>query len=173
MKTIALVVFRADAPNSPDPVLDSTLKHLAELKAATTLFNADDELKIENQNFDALILYTNLNKVDSFKSNPQFENLILPFYQQSKPIGAIGSASVLSAHVLKKYHPLIAINESPELISELQKYRIQYEICPSNDYIADRDCKLLSTPANMNSQASFENTVVGVRLLLKELVEMA
>jgi enhancing lycopene biosynthesis protein 2 len=173
MKTIALIAFRADDHKTSDPVLDNTLTQLSEFKTDITFFSADAEINFENQNFDALILYTNLKSVDSFRHNPQFEALILPFYQQSKPIGAIGSVAVLVAHALKKHHPLIAINESLDLITALQKNRIQYEICPSNDYITDRDCKLLSTPANMNTETSLEETCIGVRLLLKELVEMA
>lgn len=110
---------------------------------------------------------------ENFKVHSQLQDVILKFHQQSKPIGAICISPFLVAQVLKKFNPLITLGESSEIIPRLKKMGIQHEICPSNDYITDRDCKLLTTPAYMNNDVSPFQVYTGIRLMTKELVEMA
>lgn len=110
---------------------------------------------------------------ENFKIHSQLQEIILQFHQQSKPIGAICISPFLVAQVLKKFNPLITLGESSELIPRLKKMNIQHEACPSNDYITDRDCKLLTTPAYMNEEVSPFQVYTGIRLMIKELVEMA
>ena len=110
---------------------------------------------------------------EKFSVHLSLEKAILKFHEQSKPIGAICIAPFLVAQVLKKYHPLITLGETSELIPRLKKMNIQHENCPSNDYITDRDCKLLSTPAYMNDEVTPFEVHTGIRLMIKELVEMA
>lgn len=109
----------------------------------------------------------------NFKVHAHLEKIILKFHEQSKPIGVICLAPFIAAQVLKKHKPLITLGESSELISHLKKMNVEHESCPSTDYITDRDCKLLSTPAFMNEEATPFSVYTGVRLMIKELVEMA
>ncbi len=110
---------------------------------------------------------------EKFEIHSALQNVILKFYQQSKPIGAICISPFLVAHVLKNHKPLITLGQSSELISTLSQFDIQHEACPSEDYITDRDCKVLSTPAYMNDHATPFEVYTGIRLMIKELVEMA
>lgn len=133
--------------------------------------------------FDALVLpggfgmLKNLSswvtEQENFEIHPALQEIVLHFHQQSKPIGAICITPFLVGNILKKYKPLITLGETSDLTPRLQKMNIQHETCPSDDYITDRDCKILSTPAYMNETASPFQVYTGIRLMLKELVEMA
>ena len=142
---------------------------------------AIDELIPED--FDALVipggsgLLKNLTTFSSngenFKVHAALEKIVLKFHEQSKPVGAICLAPFLVAQVLKKFKPLITLGETSELILHLKKMNTEHENCPSTDYITDRDCKLLSTPAYMNEDVTPFAVYTGIRLMIKELVEMA
>jgi enhancing lycopene biosynthesis protein 2 len=139
--------------------------------------------KLNPDDFDALVLpggsgllknlttYSTDN--DQFKVHGSLEKIILKFHQQSKPIGAICVAPFIVAQVLRKHKPLITLGETSDLITQLKKMNIQHENCPSTDYITDRDCKLLTTPAYMNNDVTPYSVYTGIRLMIKELVEMA
>lgn len=107
-----------------------------------------------------------------FSVHEQLAKVIESFYEKSKPIGAICIAPLLVAQVLKKNNPIITLGETSDIIPLLNKTTIQHEVCPTNDFITDRDCKIISTPAYMN-QASASDVYTGIRLMVKELVEMA
>ena len=110
---------------------------------------------------------------ENFKIHSHFSKVIAKFHQQSKPIGAICISPFLVGNILRSFHPLITLGETSELIPRLEKLKIQHEKCPSNDYITDRECKVLSTPAYMNPNATPFEVYTGIRLMIKELVEMA
>jgi enhancing lycopene biosynthesis protein 2 len=139
--------------------------------------------ELNPDDFDALVLpggsgvlknlTTYATDGDKFKVHATLEKIILKFHQQSKPIGAICIAPVIAAQVLKKYKPLITLGETSDIIPRLEKMNIQHENCPSTDYITDRDCKLLTTPAYMNDDVTPHSVYTGIRLMIKELVEMA
>lgn len=139
------------------------------------------ELNVDN--FDALIipggsgLLVNLTtfKTDGlkFKVHADLTRVIETFHSQSKPIGAICIAPLLVAKVLEVHKPFITLGEESGLIAELSKTQIQHEACPSNDFITDRDCKLVTSPAYMNEKYSPFEVYQGIRSLIKEVVEMA
>lgn len=168
MKKIALISAKLDKQNISAHL--STL--LSESKACAVAFDFDQMFNPED--FDALVIQGDLDQLKKmtsydadgifFEVQEPLKTLILKFYQQSKPIGAIGLASLIVAQALKKSKPLITLGETSDLIPQLSKLNIQHEACPSNDYITDRDCKLLSTPHAVST---------GVQLMIKELVEMA
>lgn len=168
MKKIALLTSKLDKQN----ISAHLYTLLAESKACAVAFDFDQMFNPED--FDALVIQGDLDQLKKmtsydadgifFEVQESLKTLILKFHQQSKPIGAIGLASIIVAQVLKKSKPLITLGETSDLIPQLSKLNIQHEACPSNDYIADRDCKLLSTPHSVST---------GVRLMIKELVEMA
>lgn len=110
---------------------------------------------------------------ENFKINPILQKIILKFHSQSKPIGAICISPFLVGNILRQFRPLVTLGETSELIPRLEKMNIQHEKCPTQDYITDRDCKVLSTPAYMNSKVSPFQVYTGIRLMIKELVEMA
>jgi enhancing lycopene biosynthesis protein 2 len=179
MKKIALIQLGAVNQNGSD-ITANINASLSEYDTQTILFSTIEELNADD--FDALIIPGNSHLLqdlttfntdgERFKVHETIEKIILKFYQQSKPIGVIGIAAVVAAQVLKKNRPLITLGETSDFISKLNKMNIQHEKCPSTDYITDRDCKLLSTPADMNEVTS-RSAYTGIRLMIKELVEMA
>lgn len=173
MKKIALVLLRAHTESGSEPIeFKYSLKILTEFQTQIDLYNVHSEdalSELQSEKYEALILLA----TPHASSNPTLEKIILSFYQHSKPIGAISFAALVVAKILTKYNPLITIGETSELIPTLTKMKVQHELCPSTDYIADRDCKLLSTPGTMNSHATPSDVYAGIKLMLKELVEMA
>lgn len=108
-----------------------------------------------------------------FTVHPELTRVVEEFHRESKPIGAICIAPFLVAQILKDHGPLITLGETSELISNLKKMGIEHEFCPSNDFITDRVCKIVSTPAYMNDQSSPFEVYSGIKLMIKELVEMS
>ena len=127
--------------------------------------------------YDALIVTDDKSKkIDTTKEikiNDTISLLIENFSSNSKPIAALGLGAFTVAYVLKKKNPLITLGEQSELILNLKKYNIQHESCPADDYITDRDCKILSTPQYLDPQSDFKKNEKGLTLLIKELYEMS
>lgn len=107
------------------------------------------------------------------KVNSDLEKVIQAFHQQSKPIGAICIAPLLVGKALEVHKPLITLGEVSPMIDLLKQTKIDHEMCPSTDFITDRECKIVSTPAYMNDKYSPFEIYTGIRLMVKELVEMA
>lgn len=105
--------------------------------------------------------------------NAEVARVITEFHAASKPIGAICIAPVLIARVLGKHKPTLTIGNDPETAAELQKTGAIHEECPVNDYISDRECKIVSTPAYMYGDAKPHEVFAGVFGLAHELVEWA
>lgn len=105
--------------------------------------------------------------------NPAVEKNILEFFEQSKPIGAICIAPVLLAKVLGKKKVTITIGDDPNVIAEIKKTGAQHEECPVDDYLTDRECKVVTTPAYMYDNASPHHVFEGIFGLAHELVEWA
>jgi enhancing lycopene biosynthesis protein 2 len=99
--------------------------------------------------------------------------LIMEFYQKSKPIAAICIAPVLIAKVLGSKKITLTVGESPSAIQEIRKTGALHEICPVDDFITDRDHKIITTPAYMYDQAKAHEVFIGISKLARELTEMA
>lgn len=105
--------------------------------------------------------------------NPEVRRVITEFHAASKPIGAICIAPVLVAKVLGEHKPTLTIGNDPETAAEIQKTGALHEECPVNDYISDRECKVVSTPAYMYGEAKPHEVFAGIFGLAHELVEWA
>lgn len=104
---------------------------------------------------------------------PEVEKLIQAFYQASKPIAAICIAPVLVAKVLGAKRVTVTLGNDPETIAEVLKTGAQHEICPVDDFVTDRETKVVTTPAYMYGTAKPHEVFKGIAGLAKELVEMA
>lgn len=104
---------------------------------------------------------------------PEVEKAILSFYSESKPIGAICIAPALIARVLGSKGVTVTIGEDRETAGEIQKTGAHHEICPVEDYVTDREHKVITTPAYMYADARPDQVFRGIQSLTKELVEMA
>lgn len=105
--------------------------------------------------------------------HPEVRRVILEFHNASKPIGAICIAPVLIARVLGNKKPTLTIGNDPATAAELQKTGAIHEECPVDDYISDRETKVVTTPAYMYDDARPNEVFAGIFGLVHELVEWA
>ncbi|WP_413559845.1 isoprenoid biosynthesis glyoxalase ElbB [Bdellovibrio sp. HCB209] len=105
--------------------------------------------------------------------NEDVKRVILEFYEASKPIGACCIAPVLLAKVLGKKKVTLTIGDDAATAAEIQKTGAQHEECPVDDYITDRETKVVTTPAYMYGNAKPNEVFAGIFGLAHELVEWA
>ncbi|HEX7676456.1 MAG TPA: isoprenoid biosynthesis protein ElbB, partial [Bdellovibrio sp.] len=105
--------------------------------------------------------------------NPDVKRVILDFHSASKPIGAICIAPVLLARVLGDKKVTVTIGDDQDTIAEILKTGAQHEECPVDDYITDRETKVVTTPAYMYGDAKPNEVFAGIFGLAHELVEWA
>lgn len=105
--------------------------------------------------------------------NPDVKRVIEEFHAASKPIGAVCIAPVLVAKVLGKFKPTLTIGDDAATAAEMVKAGAVHEECPVDDYISDRETKVVSTPAYMYSDAKPNEVFKGIFGLAHELVEWA
>lgn len=105
--------------------------------------------------------------------NPDVQRVVLEFHAASKPIGAICIAPVIIAKVLGAHKVTLTVGDDPETIAEILKTGAQHEECPVDDYITDRETKVVSTPAYMYGNAKPNEVFAGIFGLAHELVEWA
>lgn len=104
---------------------------------------------------------------------PEVRKAIEDFHRQEKAIAAICIAPVLLAKVLGSQNVTITIGNDKETIQEILKTGAQHEVCPVEDYMTDRHCKVITTPAYMYGSAQPHQVFNGIQSLVKEFVEMA
>lgn len=104
--------------------------------------------------------------------DPIVENVILDFYSHNNPIAALCISPVLLAKVLGSKKITITLGNDPETIAEVLKTKAIHEICPVDDFITDRDHKIITTPAYMYDAKAHE-VFKGISGLVREFVEMA
>jgi len=105
--------------------------------------------------------------------HPEVRRVIEEFHAASKPIGAICIAPVLIAKVLGKFKPTLTIGNDAATAAEIVKAGGIHEECPVDDYISDRETKLVTTPAYMYGDAKSNQVFQGIFGLAHELVEWA
>jgi enhancing lycopene biosynthesis protein 2 len=103
---------------------------------------------------------------------PEVRDAIVDFYSQGKPIGAVCIAPVLLARVLGEKKITLTLGETSEDAVEVKKTGAQHIECPVDDFITDRDHKIVTSPAYMYD-ATPASVFQGISGLAKELVEMA
>jgi len=139
--------------------------------------------KLEAKNFDAVAfpggfgaaknLCNWAEKGSACEVNPQVQRVILDFFNASKPIGAICIAPVLLAKVLGHKKVTVTIGNDKETAAEIEKTGAVHEECPVDDYITDRESKIVTTPAYMYGEAKPHDVFKGIFGLAHELVEWA
>lgn len=105
--------------------------------------------------------------------HPEVRRVILDFFNASKPIGAACIAPVLVAKVLGNKKVTLTIGNDKETAAEIAKTGAIHEDCPVDDYITDRETKVVTTPAYMYGDAKPHEVFKGIFGLAHELVEWA
>lgn len=97
---------------------------------------------------------------------------IVDFYSQGKPIGAVCIAPALIARVLGEKKITLTVGENDKTAAEIRKTGALHIECPVDDFITDRDHKIITSPAYMYD-ATPAMVFKGISGLAKELLEMA
>ncbi len=103
---------------------------------------------------------------------PEVKKVILDFYSQGKPIAAVCIAPILLARVLGDKKIEVTLGSNSEAVLEIKKTGARHIECPVDDFITDRDNKIITSPAYMHD-ATPASVFQGISGLAKELVEMA
>jgi enhancing lycopene biosynthesis protein 2 len=103
---------------------------------------------------------------------PDVEKVIRAFHDDSKPICAICIAPTLLAKVLGHENVTLTIGNDAATAAEIAKTGALHENCAVDDYVTDREHKIITTPAYMYDAKPAE-VFKGIQGALKELVEMA
>lgn len=145
--------------------------------------HVDDLKNLKEADFDALVMpggYGAASVLCNWSTKgaqctvlPELEKIILDFYEASKPIGAICIAPVILAKVLGSKKVTLTIGDDAETISEILKTGAQHEECPVDDYITDRETKVVTTPAYMYGNSKPNQVFAGIFGLAHEIVEWA
>ncbi|MCB0357796.1 MAG: isoprenoid biosynthesis glyoxalase ElbB, partial [Bdellovibrionales bacterium] len=104
--------------------------------------------------------------------HPEAERVIKEFNADSCPIGAICIAPALIARVLGHKNITLTIGNDKETAQEIAATGAIHENCAVDDFITDRENKIISTPAYMYPAKPAE-VFKGISGLINELVEMA
>lgn len=106
------------------------------------------------------------------KVHPEVERVLKDFRRSDKPIGAICIAPALLALLFGSDGITITIGNDPTTAAEIEKTGAHHEICPVNDYVTDREHKIVTTPAYMYESRP-DLVFQGISGLVRELVEMS
>ena len=144
--------------------------------------NAKDLKELNPAGFDAVVfpggfgaalhLCTWATDGSNCQVNPDAERVIKEFHSQSKPIAAICIAPALIAKVLGDKGVSVTIGNDKETAQEINKTGAQHVDCAVDDYVTDRESKVITTPAYM-FDAKPNQVFTGISKAIKELVEMA
>ncbi len=104
---------------------------------------------------------------------PDAERVIREFYQAEKPIAAICIAPALIARVLGSKGITVTVGAHNETSAEVAKTGAHVEACAADDFVTDRDHRIVTSPAYMYSEATPHQVFTGIRKAIRELVEMA
>ncbi len=105
--------------------------------------------------------------------HPEVKRVINEFHKESKPIAAICIAPVLMALALGNESVEVTIGNDKETANEVEKLGAKHVECPVDDFITDRDHKIVTTPAYMYGNAKPHEVFAGIQKTIREFYEMA
>lgn len=138
---------------------------------------------LKSKDFDALVMpggfgvATNLCTwaVEGAKSkvHPEVERVVLDFYENQKPICAICIAPTILAKILGPKGVTITLGPESEASKEILKTGAHHEPCKVDDFVTDREHRVVTTPAYMYDDAKRHEIFKGIRGAILETVEMS
>ncbi|MEQ1876763.1 MAG: DJ-1/PfpI family protein, partial [Bdellovibrionia bacterium] len=142
-----------------------------------------DIRELKSDSFDALVLPggggVGVNLISWFadgakaKVQPEVERVIREFYEKQKPICAICIAPALVARVLGSNGVTVTLGAESEASKEVVKTGALHEVCAADDFVTDREHRIVTTPAYMHADAKPHQLFKGIRGAIFETVEMA
>ena len=150
MKRIAVVL---SASTTKSELVHEAIAVLKDARIPFQIFVAENLSELSEPEFDGLVF------PGDTPTMPEAARSIRQFHKASKPIACIGLATHIVADALTSETLTIA-GEKENKVGE-----IYFETCAADDFITDREHKIISTAPQPTEQ--------GVQLALAELIEMA
>ncbi len=100
------------------------------------------------------------------------KTLLQDFHRESKPIAAFCIAPALVALALGEHNVSLTIGNDKETAAEIEKTGAQHVECQVDDFVTDRENKVITSPAYMYD-AQPSQVFTGISKAVKELMEMA
>jgi len=104
--------------------------------------------------------------------NPDVAALVREVHTQGKPVAAVCIAPALLAKVLGTEGPELTIGTDADTASAIESMGAAHISCPVNDFVVDRDRKIITSPAYMLAQ-SISEAAEGIEKTVQALMEMA
>lgn len=120
----------------------------------------------------ALHLCDFANKGAGSSIHADLEKSVRCFHEQSKPIAAFCIAPALIACILGGEGVAVTIGNDAATAGEIEKTGAQHVECTVDDYVTDRENKVITSPAYMY-EAKPHEVYKGIRAAIREFVEMA
>lgn len=144
------------------------IRDLSELKAREF-----DALALPGGFGVALHLCNFAEKGASCTVHPEVERALIEFFDSERPIAAICIAPALVARVLGSKGITVTIGKDAETAAEIEKTGAIHEPCAVDDFVTDREHRIVTTPAYMYGNAEPSLVFTGIKKAISELVEMA
>lgn len=158
-------------------------KNLLQESARIARGNVKDLKELKAQDFDGLVFPGGMGaalNLSTFaingaaaKVDAQVKRVIEEFHKNSLPIAAICVAPALIALILGKHHVTLTLGDDLEKAQEIEKTGAKHVNCPVNDFVTDRENKIVTTPAYMYGQSHVHEVFMGISGCIKEFYEMA
>ena len=139
--------------------------------------------QLEAQNFAALVLpggfgvakhLCNFAQEGAKASvQPTIKNIIEQFYKAEKPILALCIAPALVACVLGSKGVALTIGRDTATAEQIQATGARHIECDVNDFVSDREHRIISSPAYMYGEARPAQVFEGIQKAVQELAGMA
>ncbi len=190
---IALTEARAQYQIFAPDIIATTTNHLTDVSEGTHSVlaeaariargNIKNLTSLNPKEFDALIfpggygaakhLCTFAHEGSKGQVLPEVSKAIAAFRKEDKPIGAFCIAPALIALVLGQKGVTLSIGEDVETAREIEKTGAVHVPCAVDDFITDREFKVVTSPAYMYDGATAFQVYTGIRRAVREIIEMA
>jgi len=104
--------------------------------------------------------------------NPEVARLATEVHAARKPIGVVCIAPVIAAKVLGEEHPQITIGTDKNTAKDIEKMGAKHVLCPVQEFVVDKDRRIVSTPAYMLAQ-SIKEAAEGIEKLVAAVIDLA
>ena len=104
--------------------------------------------------------------------NPDVAALVRQVHGQGKPVAAVCIAPALIAKVLGGEAPELTIGTDADTAGALESMGARHVACPVDEFVVDRERKLVSSPAYMLGQ-SISEVAAGIDKTVDALLELA
>ena len=104
--------------------------------------------------------------------NPDVQRLVVEMYDKGKPIAAVCIAPALIAKIFEgKEQVTLTIGSDAGTAGALEQMGAKHQECPVNNYIVDKEHKILTTPAYMLGPR-ISDVADGIEATIKDVVAM-